>query len=71
MDFIIPDTRRDQPAGRAAQASAMPAQRSVAVTSLPAKLTSTYSLIADGEGLGEILGLVRRWADSRPARATS
>ena len=34
-------------------------------------ITSTYSLTADGEGLGEILDLVRRWADSRPARAAS
>lgn len=34
-------------------------------------ITSTYSLTDDGEGLGEILDLVRRWADSRPARAAS
>ena len=33
-------------------------------------ITSTYSLTADGEGLGEILDLVRRWADSRPAGAS-
>jgi len=34
-------------------------------------ITSTYSLTDDGEGLGQILDLVRRWADSRPARAAS
>lgn len=31
-------------------------------------ITSTYSLTADGERLGEILDLVRRWADSGPSR---
>ncbi len=34
-------------------------------------ITSTYALTADGEGLGEILELVRRWAASRPDRAAS
>ena len=34
-------------------------------------ITSTYALTADGEGLGEILDLVRRWAASRPQRAAS
>ncbi len=34
-------------------------------------ITSSYALTADGEGLGEILELVRRWAASRPHRAAS
>ena len=34
-------------------------------------ITSTYALTADGEGLGEILDLVRRWAAARPDRAAS
>jgi DNA-binding HxlR family transcriptional regulator len=34
-------------------------------------ITSTYALTADGEGLGEIVDLVRRWAASRPDRAAS
>ncbi|MDQ1426790.1 MAG: hypothetical protein QOK39_266 [Acidimicrobiaceae bacterium] len=34
-------------------------------------ITSTYSLTTDGEGLGTILGMVRRWAAARPARAAS
>ena len=34
-------------------------------------ITSTYGLTADGEGLGEILELVRRWAASRPDLAAS
>ena len=34
-------------------------------------ITSTYGLTADGEGLGEILELVRRWAATRPDRAAS
>ncbi len=34
-------------------------------------ITSTYALTADGEGLGEILDLVRGWAASRPDRAAS
>lgn len=34
-------------------------------------ITSTYALTADGEELGAILGLVRRWASSRPVRAAS
>ena len=34
-------------------------------------ITSTYSLTADGERLGQILDLVRRWSDSRPSRTAS
>jgi len=34
-------------------------------------ITSTYALTSDGEGLGAILDMVRRWAASRPSRAAS
>ncbi len=34
-------------------------------------ITSTYALTADGDELGSILALVRRWASSRPERAAS
>jgi DNA-binding HxlR family transcriptional regulator len=33
-------------------------------------ITSTYALTAEGEKLGPMLMMVRRWAASRPARVT-
>lgn len=34
-------------------------------------ITSTYALTEEGDELGSILGLVRRWASGRPVRAAS